>query len=204
MARKTSSSILFENQKFSRYNYLLSLLDKKQTKRMELLANKDQLLQKILKIKIQNIELASAQSQSLRNEEDVSPSRACHKSSSIRLEHYAQSMKKARESLALQENEDLLAMLKSEHGATQEKCKQLDKKVERIKVDLATTRQELCDHLHELLQKGMDARQEGICWIIKSIWGINGDLKSAKLPRYLDSLSVHYLLSVSLRLYEIL
>eukprot|EP00347_Sterkiella_histriomuscorum_P019579 403341091 len=53
------------------------------------------------------------------------------------------------------------------------------------------------NHYHELLMLGLDYRQEGLCWIIKSIWHLGESVNLNKFPKWLDQPAIEFLLDFS-------
>ena len=54
---------------------------------------------------------------------------------------------------------------------------ELDIKVESIKSELEALQVQQIDHYYRVLQLGMDTRQEGLSWIIKSLWILGENVK---------------------------
>jgi len=52
------------------------------------------------------------------------------------------------------------------------------------------------NHYHRLLQLGLDVRQEGLSWIIKSIWLLGESVNLTKFPKWLDLEACEFLLDV--------
>ncbi|CDW88243.1 UNKNOWN [Stylonychia lemnae] len=52
-------------------------------------------------------------------------------------------------------------------------------------------------HYHELLHTGLDYRQEGLSWIIKSIWLLGESVNLQKMPKWLDNKGIEFLLDYS-------
>lgn len=52
------------------------------------------------------------------------------------------------------------------------------------------------NHYHELLQLGLDYRQDGLPWIIKSIWLLGESVNLNRFPKWLDNEAIEYILDV--------
>ena len=73
----------------------------------------------------------------------------------------------------------------------------LEGKLGALKKELASIRCQQLEHYHNLLSEGREVRQEGLTWIIKTIWHLGADVSLSKLPHYLDLPAIEYLFKVS-------
>ena len=91
-----------------------------------------------------------------------------------------------------------------------DKVKELKGEIDKIK-DIISQKKKLLkkniksllDHYHNILYEGLDARQEGLMWTIKSIWNLGENVKMSFFPSFLDPLSVDYLFSIAHKSIEI-
>lgn len=58
-------------------------------------------------------------------------------------------------------------------------------------------------HYHTLLSEGIDTRQEGLVWIIKSIWNLGYNVIMSYMPNYLDEHCIDFLFSIAHKDYEL-
>ena len=61
---------------------------------------------------------------------------------------------------------------------------------------------ELMKHYHKLLFEGKDTRNEGLSWIIRSIWKLRMNVIMSYLPKFLDEKSIEFLFKYSDKLVE--
>lgn len=61
----------------------------------------------------------------------------------------------------------------------------------------------LLDHYHKILYEGLDARQEGLMWVIKAIWNLGENVKLSFFPTFLDPISIDYLFTIAHKNVEI-
>ena len=91
-----------------------------------------------------------------------------------------------------------------------DKVKELKEEIDKIKEIISQKKKllkknikALLDHYHNILYEGLDARQEGLMWAIKSIWHLGENVKMSFFPSFLDPLSVGYLFSIAHKSIEI-
>jgi len=75
--------------------------------------------------------------------------------------------------------------------------------IKRIKEEMESIRNKLMLHYHSLLSEGLDTRQEGLVWIIKSIWNLGHNVIMSYMPNYLDEKSIDFLFSIAHKDYEL-
>lgn len=87
-----------------------------------------------------------------------------------------------------------------------EKKREIIKQIKLYENDLQSFREEknkikneLLSHYHKLLFEGKDIRNEGLSWIIISIWNLKSDVFTSYLPKFLDEESISFLFSYSLK-----
>ena len=90
-----------------------------------------------------------------------------------------------------------LAQLKSQKNM-------LIKKIKLYEIQLATFREEkneikneLLSHYHNILYEGKDIRKEGLTWVIQAIWNLKSEILPSYFPKYLDEISIEFLLDYS-------
>ncbi len=85
------------------------------------------------------------------------------------------------------------------------KIKLLENKenTKKIKEEMEKIKNKLMLHYHNLLNEGTDTRQEGLVWIIKSIWNLGHNVIMSYMPDYLDEKSVDFLFSIAHKDYEL-
>lgn len=82
-------------------------------------------------------------------------------------------------------------------AANQKILRVLDKEESFLKQEIRVLELEMIQHYYELLQIGIDTRQEGLSWIIKNLWVLKENIKISKLPKFLDSEAISFLLDYS-------
>ena len=71
--------------------------------------------------------------------------------------------------------------------------KKLDIKIAALKQEFNAIKKKQIKYYCELLQEGSDFRQEGLIWIIKTIWYLGFDINVNKFPRFLDRKAIDFL-----------
>lgn len=89
-----------------------------------------------------------------------------------------------------------IAALRQELDRVETQARDTRAKIAGIKQELTKLREEQSEHYHKLLSQAVDTRQEGVVWIVKAIWGLGRNLNLSRIPRYLDSQAISYLLDV--------
>lgn len=92
--------------------------------------------------------------------------------------------------------------INSEIGKIKNESKGILDRQEKIKLDMERIRKELVIHYHKTLIEGMDVREEGLVWIILSIWRMESEVIIDYFPEYLDEISIDYLFNQARRLIE--
>jgi len=72
---------------------------------------------------------------------------------------------------------------------------ELEEEITEKRKQLQTVKNELLVHYHGILTEGVDARQEGLCWVIIAIWNLGLNIIPSFLPKYLDDECIKYLFS---------
>jgi hypothetical protein len=77
-----------------------------------------------------------------------------------------------------------------------------EKNLADLKIELNKIKDELMKHYHKLLFEGKDTRNEGLSWIIRSIWKLRMNVIMSYLPKFLDEKSIEFLFKYSDKLVE--
>jgi predicted nucleic acid-binding Zn-ribbon protein len=77
-----------------------------------------------------------------------------------------------------------------------EQIKQLDEEISELKSQINQLKDNLNDYYHGLLEAGIDAREEGLSWIIKAIWRLECQVNISRMPKFLDSQLVKFIFNV--------
>ena len=77
-----------------------------------------------------------------------------------------------------------------------------EKNMKDLKSELKIVKTELIKHYHKLLYEGKDTRNEGLSWIIRSIWKLKINVIMSYLPKFLDQKSIEFLFKYSDKLNE--
>jgi len=59
--------------------------------------------------------------------------------------------------------------------------------VELLKIELKAKKLEQVQHYQSVLKRGLDARKDGLIWVIKCIWLLGEDVNIVHMPVFLDS-----------------
>ena len=73
-----------------------------------------------------------------------------------------------------------------------------------FKEEMDNLKNKLMLHYLLLLSEGKDTRNEGLVWIIKSIWNLGEKLIISYLPNYLDEKCIDFLFSIANKDYELI
>lgn len=73
------------------------------------------------------------------------------------------------------------------------KCLDMERQLEKMRVDFKKYKNMLILHYHLLLQDGNDVRSDGLSWIIKAIWQLNTNVMVSFFPHFLDKENIEYL-----------
>ena len=84
-----------------------------------------------------------------------------------------------------------------------QEIEEVKKAIKATKATLTEKIQTLSDHYHHILFEGIDTRQEGLVWVIKSIWNLGENVKLSYFPSFLDPVSIDYLFTVAHKNVEI-
>ena len=72
-----------------------------------------------------------------------------------------------------------------------------------LKKELNKIKDKLFIHYHNLLFEAKDTRNEGLSWIIRSIWKLKQNVLMSYMPKFLDEKSIEFLFKYSDKLVEI-
>lgn len=107
----------------------------------------------------------------------------------------------AKELAETMENKNKISAAKAEiYKNYLEERKKFDKIKETLtakKMRLNGIKKELVEYYHQLLYEGIDYRQEGLVWIIKSIWNLDHKVEISFFPPFLDRKSIDYLFRIA-------
>lgn len=79
----------------------------------------------------------------------------------------------------------------------------IKEKINSTKEELDTLKNKLMLHYHLLLSEGTDTRNEGLVWIIKSIWNLGENVIISYMPDYLDEKCIDFLFSIAHKDFEL-
>ena len=77
------------------------------------------------------------------------------------------------------------------------KIKQVDLTVDSYQIEIEKFEVKQVEHYYEVLQLGIDTRQEGLKWIVKALWTLGENIKISKLPSYLDAQAINFVFDYS-------
>lgn len=80
--------------------------------------------------------------------------------------------------------------------SNQERINNIRERIKENKEVLKDIRFDLLNHYKKVLKEGKDLRSEGLCWIIKAIWGIGETVMFSYFPNFLDEKCVKFLFEV--------
>lgn len=83
------------------------------------------------------------------------------------------------------------------------KAAELKEKIDDLKQEVENNKNKLLLHYHLLLREGKDTRNEGLVWIIKSIWNLGENVIMSYMPDYLDEICIDFLFSIAHKDYEL-
>ena len=92
---------------------------------------------------------------------------------------------------------------KNYRESLKQKTLEIKEEIKTIKEEMESIRNKLMLHYHVLLNEGFDTRQEGLVWIIKSIWNLGHNVIMSYMPNYLDEKCVDFLFSIAHKDYEL-
>ena len=69
----------------------------------------------------------------------------------------------------------------------------IERKINSIEEKIKTVEKDLLLHYHNILIEGKDTRDQGLTWVIQSIWNIGSDVIISYLPKFLDEKLVNYI-----------
>lgn len=72
-----------------------------------------------------------------------------------------------------------------------------EKEINKLKEEYKKEKDLLCIHYHKILYEGVDTRDKGLVWIIKSIWLLEKEVFLSYIPKILDMKMVEYIFKVS-------
>lgn len=79
----------------------------------------------------------------------------------------------------------------------QQQVRAMDATVESVKQELDSIEMEQVQHYYQVLQIGIDTRQDGLSWVLKTLWTLGENVKISKLPTYLDFKAINFLFAYS-------
>jgi len=183
-----------ESNKMHLYELLLKKLEKKKKKESKLSNYKTSLLLQINKLK-ENLKI------DLRNNEIIGSQPSLHHSNtqskdSKLAQKYIESQVDIKKNKILETYEKQMAELRKEIERNEESLKKLQLKIESLKYEISKIREEQSELYHKLLATGSDLKDEGLIWIIKSIWKLGKNINLSKIPPYLDEKATEFLFLV--------
>ena len=78
-----------------------------------------------------------------------------------------------------------------------EKISKINEEINLLKTKYNNNKKELINHYHQLLFEGIDTREEGLIWVIQSIWDLNEDVNMKFIPNFLDEKAIEYLFIIA-------
>ena len=98
--------------------------------------------------------------------------------------------------LSLIEQRDLLEEKKKLKKHYRNKINLIEQENLKIHDDINLSKNKLLKSYNKRLLEGIDTRQEGLVWIIKSIWNLGKEVVLSYLPKFLDEGLIKYLFDV--------
>lgn len=73
----------------------------------------------------------------------------------------------------------------------------IDEEIKKTKITLENLMKEQTNYYLDLLMKGIDVRNEGLCWIIRRLIELNAKFDANSFPKFLEASQVEYIISLS-------
>ena len=100
--------------------------------------------------------------------------------------------------------------INNEKNKCYDELKAISESINIIKKDIETKleqrnkiQDDLVRYYHKLLFEGLDVRQEGLSWIIKSIWKLEANVQTTFLPNFLDDEAIQFLFTMAHKTVEL-
>ena len=166
-------------------------------------SNRNQLREELVRTKNQLItsnEDLEELKQQLEAHDDTSKSRKSQEELTSWMVRRAQ----IKESIKAQEHlkSELQSSVKSECEHLNSKLNEIDKSVKELKLKSDTLKCSLSNHYFSLLSEGKDTKNQGLQWIVISLWKLGESVTMEHFPTYLDPDSIHFILFLSQKTLE--
>lgn len=87
--------------------------------------------------------------------------------------------------------------MRNEFHKNLRKIENIKKKLECLKKEIKAIKTKQLSYYTRLLSEGKDGRQEGLIWIIKTLWLLGFNVSLSWMPRFLDQKAVQFLFKVN-------
>ena len=78
-----------------------------------------------------------------------------------------------------------------------EKIIEIKEELNDLKIKFNHDKKKLLNHYHYLFFEGIDTREEGLIWIILSIWDLDEDVNMDFIPNFLDEKAIEFLFTMA-------
>ena len=95
------------------------------------------------------------------------------------------------------ENERKLIKLKEENEKISKEVKEIRNELIELKIKENDYEQKLMSHYEGLLYQGRDTRNDGLIWIIKSMWKLGKNVPMQYIPSFLDFRAIEFLFKLA-------
>ena len=95
------------------------------------------------------------------------------------------------------ENEKNLKQYKEDIEQINKELKKIREELSNLKEKENTSAQKLMRHYESLLYQGRDARNDGLIWIIKSMWKLGKNVPMQYIPKFLDFHAIEFLFKLA-------
>ena len=95
------------------------------------------------------------------------------------------------------ENERKLIKLKEENEKISKEVKEIRNELIELKLKENDYEQKLMSHYEGLLYQGRDTRNDGLIWIIKSMWKLGKNVPMQYIPSFLDFRAIEFLFKLA-------
>ena len=79
----------------------------------------------------------------------------------------------------------------------------LNSEIRELKINKKNIKQKLMRHYQELLYNGKEVRNEGLIWIIKSIWKLGENVPMSFMPTFLDYKGIKFIFNLAIKSVEL-
>jgi septal ring factor EnvC (AmiA/AmiB activator) len=95
------------------------------------------------------------------------------------------------------EHEKKLVQLKEENEKINKELNEIRNELIELKLKENDCEQKLMSHYEGLLYQGKDIRNDGLIWIIKSMWKLGKNVPMQYIPKFLDFQAIEFLFKLA-------